>query len=84
MKKKLFIAVVLGGSMLFAQDMKDDNPFHQTENEIAETPEVTPNSGGGGNLPGDDDVPIDDYIPLLILMAAGIIAYSTYKKKSIN
>lgn len=38
-------------------------------------------SGTPGGLPGDDDLPIDDYIPLLVLTAIGIIVYTRFSKK---
>lgn len=63
--------------------IQDDNIYNQTEKDestLLQSPEVGTN--GNGN-PGEP-VPIDSYIPILILISIGIIAYSTYKKKSIN
>lgn len=37
--------------------------------------------GGAGGMPAGDDLPIDDYIPLLALTAVGLIVYTRYMKK---
>lgn len=42
-------------------------------------PEVAYSPGN----PGEDPVPIDDYIPLLLIIAAGLIAYKTYGRKQL-
>ncbi|OWR15160.1 hypothetical protein CDW55_01645 [Chryseobacterium sp. VAUSW3] len=38
--------------------------------------ECSPNPG--------DPIPIDDYIPLLLIIAAGLIIYKTYHRKSLS
>ena len=41
--------------------------------------QIVPGDPDDPGNPGDP-VPIDDYIPLLVIAAAGIIAYKGYKK----
>ena len=38
----------------------------------------------GNNPNPGDPVPIDDYIPLLVIIAAGMIVYHTYRKKQVS
>lgn len=72
-------------SIGFAQK-QSSNRFEETEQEqnsefgessTAKEPEV---ASTPGNPDGDDDLPIDDYIPLLIIAAVGIIVYKSYTK----
>lgn len=37
-----------------------------------------------GPPPPTDPVPIDDYIPLLLIAAMGLIVYNTYRKKTLS
>ena len=50
----------------------------------ADTPEKEPEIAKGPGNPGEDPAPIDDYIPVLLLVAMGIIAYQGYKKKTLS
>ncbi|MBU8882739.1 hypothetical protein KSK37_06555 [Kaistella sp. DKR-2] len=52
------------------QASSDDN----TKDRGTEPSEPTPPNPG-------DPTPIDDYIPLLIIAAVGLIAYHTYRKR---
>ena len=66
----------------------EENRFQQSENAATGT------SGGGsalggvggeqeaaGNPPGEDDVPIDDYLPALVIIGATLIIYQLKSKK---
>lgn len=61
---------------------QEANPFSDTEQQSQATtaPDIDPQEENGGN-PGDP-VPVDDYVPLLFLAAAGIIIATAYRKKT--
>ena len=89
MKNLLLIFFFCIGSWAQAQD--DNNPFSSAErnNEATQSEKPafeTANAGGPGNPGGgsqdDDPVPIDDYIPLLVVTALGIILYTSHKKRN--
>ena len=44
--------------------------------DAQDSDECSPNPG--------DPIPIDDYIPLLLIIAAGLIIYKTYHRKSLS
>lgn len=76
----LFLFVAVG-----AQGKK--NPFEEAENAEKVTNPTAVEAiaqKGPGNPSGDDDLPIDDYIPLLVITAMGIIVYHTYRKKALD
>ena len=50
------------------------------EQENNEIPDI---AKGPGN-PGEDQLPIDDYIPVLVIIALGAIVYTTYRKKTLS
>ena len=88
MKKYLTILILFLSLSVFAQE--ETNPFATSENRNTETPangeskdsEVVVSKGPGG--PGEP-VPINDYIPLLLLAAVGLIVYQVRKQKqSVN
>lgn len=88
MKSTLFLFIFFIGNILFAQ--QGDNRFSQSEKSNSNYEETTSAAeaanGGPGNPPGDDDpepVPIDDYLPFLMITALGIIIYNTHKKKNL-
>ena len=88
MKSTLFLFIFFIGNILFAQ--QGDNRFSQSEksnNSYEETHEAKESAlGDPGNPPGDDDpepVPIDDYLPFLMITAVGIIVFITHKKKNL-
>lgn len=88
MKKTLYIVLFFISAFGFAQ--KGQNPFGQTEyenvavkeetgkDEVPTAPDVTAKDGPGNT---GDPAPIDDYIPLLLIAAVGLIAYTSYRKK---
>lgn len=82
MKKTLFLFLINIGIAASAQ--QTDNPFLESEQaskvEVPEDASILDSGGGNPAFPA----PIDDYIPLLILISLSIISYITYKKKSIN
>lgn len=89
MKQSLYIILILLGMSVSAQ--MQDNRFDQTEsssdtdggrfyNEPASEKIPTTNSNPGN--PSDPrSVPIDDYLPLLVIAAVGIIIYNTHTRK---
>lgn len=78
MKKILIMCSIVLSGLSFAQD--SDNPF------IYDTPENVQEDVGPGNA-GDpvDQVPIDQYIPALLIVATAIaFAFSSKKKLADN
>ena len=92
MKKIRYILFLLISFFSFAQS--GPNPFAEKESESAfNKPNATKDNEtqvkdntdfdpGGGN-PGNP-VPIDNYIPLLIITAVGIMVYHTSQRKNIS
>lgn len=76
----LFFFIAISG---FAQ--QGPNPFAESErnsepvDQKDESPGLTEKDPGGGNPA--DPVPIDDYLPLLVIAAAGIIIYKGMRTK---
>lgn len=88
MKSTLFLFIFFIGNILFAQ--QGDNRFSQSEksdNGYEETRGDTASAvGDPSNPPGDDDpepVPIDDYLPFLVITAVGLIIYVARNKKEL-
>lgn len=91
MKKSLYLFFILISLFSFAKN--GPNPFaeNESDNTFSKTNTNTNNQSdgnheasldsGGGN-PGDP-VPIDNYIPFLVITAVGIMVYHTHKKKKI-
>lgn len=89
MKRLLLLLCLVFGLNAFAQ-VDADNPFKQSENGSNSMagkagagneneyngPETANNEGNPGG-----QQPIDDYIPVLVLAAVGIIAYVSYSKQ---
>lgn len=80
----LFTAVLLGKSQ-----ETEENRFKQSENAATGTSNGGSALGGvggeqeegPGNLPGDEEIPIDDYLPFLAITASAIMVYH-YKIKN--
>lgn len=74
MKKIIVIFVMVLSGFTFAQESTDDNVFvYDTSATELEEEDVYPANPG--------DVPIDDYIPALLVVAvAFVIAYAKKKK----
>jgi hypothetical protein len=96
MKKSLYLFFIL--TSLFCSAQSGPNPFAEKESnntfskgtaarETQSQPAPQNQQGesnldsGGGNPA--DPLPIDNYIPLLIITAVGIIVYQTNKQKKI-
>lgn len=61
----------------------NDNVFQQAESSEASasnTP-VMQEEAGANPPPGDDELPIDNYIPVLLIISVGLIMHQHYKKK---
>lgn len=87
MNKILFLSFLFFYSAVFSQGK--DNPFNASENETFSTsqnqfasadPAVDEDTQNFGPPGEDDTVPIDDYIPLLFLVAIGMIVVIHYRK----
>lgn len=77
----LFTAVFLGKSQ-----ETEENRFQQSENAATGSGSAIGGVGGEqdantGNPPGDEEIPIDDYLPILAIAASGIMVYH-YKMKN--
>lgn len=89
--KKYFIAifVVILINMATAQEAVQ-NRFEESEHSAAEYTEGKTDATAKGPVtaygPGNpgEPVPVDDYIPLLLLTGVGIIFYTTYRKKQMT
>ena len=83
MKGVILIIFLFFGVGVWAQ--QEDNVFQKSENQATGISsrggvDATPSNG---NFPGDDDplpVPIDNYIPLLIIAGISLVIYQ-YKKR---
>lgn len=91
MKKHLSIFILFLGIIISGQ--AGSNRFSDAENEEhssnvyekeSGTSASAPDMAEAAGPPGGDDLPIDDYIPLLLVIAAGLIAYKTYGRKSLS
>lgn len=83
MKRIVIVLLIFSSYILQAQ--QEDNPFHESEKIATEQPNENLKKGGDitargiGNPP--KPVPIDEYIPLLITTALGVIVYRAYPRK---
>jgi len=65
----------------------EENRFQQSENAATGSGSAIGGVGseheasGPGNAPGDEEIPIDDYLPILAIAASGIMVYH-YKMKN--
>ncbi|MCE3076885.1 hypothetical protein [Chryseobacterium gwangjuense] len=76
MKKIIIIGSVVFSGLVFAQ--QSDNPY--VYDEPSQTTEVEKSPGD----PGDPPAPIDDYIPLLMAAAVGMVIVFAKRKKTID
>ena len=85
MKKLLLILLIFSGYAISAE--QENNPFFESEKNNTKTEVKTENSykaaKGPGNPDNDPDLPIDDYIPFLVITAVAMISYRTYRKRSV-
>lgn len=88
MKKNISLILIFLFAIVFSQhsenrfDQESESAFENTapENKVPKNngPVVAYGPGNPGN-----NVPIDDYIPLLVLAALGIIIYKTRKNRNL-
>lgn len=76
MKKIIIIGSVIFSGLVFAQH--SDNPYVYDEQSQAAEVEKSPGD------PGDPSAPIDDYIPLLMVAAVGMVIVFAKRKKTID
>ena len=67
---------------------REENTFQQSENQATGNASGANGSigdnqvqSGPGNLPGDEEIPIDNYLPILALIGATLIIYQLKSKK---
>lgn len=77
MKKIIVIGSIVFSGLAFAQH--SDNPY--IYDEPSQTSEVEKSPGDPGDPPGG---PIDDYIPLLIVVAIGMMIVFVKRNKTMN
>lgn len=85
MKKLFFIILLLSQMVVYAQSTSD-NPFAREDANQQANAEIPKDEIAASDGPGDpgSTVPIDDYIPLLLIVAMGLIVYNTYRKKTLS
>ena len=87
--KKIWILMTMSISLLgIAQEevQGDETPppaFYDSEVTYKQKVETLDNPGTDGSIDGEDPIPIDDYIPLLLITGIGLSAYIVIKKKKI-
>lgn len=84
--KKIWILMTMSISLLsFAQEEEETQPptFYDSEVTYKQQVEALDDPGTGGAIDGEDPIPIDDYIPLLLITGIGLSAYVVIKKKKI-
>ena len=91
MKKYIYILIIFISFGVTAQTQTNvfDDTAEMAEREeytdaYSDVPEKEPEIAYGPGNPGEDPVPIDDYIPLLVIVAMGIIVYNTWRKKTLS
>jgi len=78
MKKIIIIGSIVFSGLTFAQD--SDNPYIYDEPKQTSEVEKSPGNPGDPVPMG----PIDDYIPLLVIVAVGMVFVFANHKKKIN
>ncbi len=92
MKKLVFILPLFLFVTAFAQYADSENRFQESEQRQKETTENNNSLSNGAAAPmatGDpgnpgDPVPINNYIPFLVITAMGIMAYVAVKRKKVQ
>ena len=89
MMKRIFSSFFLVLSLIMVNAQQEEvNSFQQSENQA--TGNVSGANGsigdnqvqsGPSNPPGPDEVPIDDYLPALVIIGATLIIYQLKSKK---
>ena len=89
MMKRIFSCFFLVLSLMMVNAQQEEvNSFQQSENQATGNASGANGSigdnqvqSGPGNPNGSDEVPIDDYLPILALMGATLIIYQLKSKK---
>ena len=85
--RKIGILMLMGLSLLgFAQEdvQEDQTPppaFYNSEVAYKDNVETMSDPGAGGAIDGDDPIPIDEHLPVLVITALVITAYFVRKKQ---
>ena len=89
MMKRIFSCFFLVLSLIMVNAQQDEvNSFQQSENQATGYASSVKGSvgdsqvqSGPGHPPGDEEIPIDNYLPILALMGATLIIYQLKSKK---
>ena len=89
MMKRIFSCFFLVLSLMMVNAQQDEvNSFQQSENQATGNASSVKGSvgdsqvqSGPGHPPGDDEIPIDDYLPALAIIGASLIIYRLKSKK---
>ena len=89
MMKRIFSCFFLVLSLMMVNAQQDEvNSFQQSENQATGNASGANGSigdnqvqSGPGNPNGSDEVPIDDYLPALVIIGASLIIYQLKSKK---
>lgn len=88
MKKYIYIFIIFISFGVTAQTQTNvfDDTAEMAEREeytdaYSDVPEKEPEIAYGPGNPGEDPVPIDDYLPLLLVTAVGIIVHAGWRKR---
>lgn len=89
MMKRIFSCFFLVLSLMMVNAQQDEvNSFQQSENQATGNANSLKGSVGDSqvqsgptNPPGPDEVPIDDYLPALVIIGATLIIYQLKSKK---
>lgn len=89
MKKLVLVLVILLYNVGFGQYDGSNNTFRKSEQPQTQHSQNEQPSGIGEHEEGgpgnpEEPVPIDDYIPLLVMVAFGMIVYTNYRKKKLS
>ena len=89
MMKRIFSCFFLVLSLMMVNAQQDEvNSFQQSENQATGNASGANGSigdsevqSGPGDPPGEEEIPIDNYLPILALMGATLIIYQLKSKK---
>lgn len=82
MKKLLFILTFLVFGRSFSQDIQKDNIYNQSSQ--VQDQDYTVEEANDSPADPPNPVPVDDYIPLLVIFGLGLIVYQSRKKLNLN
>ena len=89
MMKRIFSCFFLVLSLMMVNAQQDEvNSFQQSENQATGNANSLKGSvgdsqvqSGPGHPLGDEEIPIDDYLPALVIIGASLIIYQLKSKK---